>query len=242
MVLKMERWYCSRSIPSIMSKTEASPLSTHPFLSQRTPKFKKMRSDIWLTGIGIHNRVPVYGRASRLRADPLQPFWIPRRARRPWKQPKIPTSVREKQPPVWCDHAVTHTYHTPVSTMTIATSMLDHSANAMESDAVLPKDVDGTPRLLITKMVRPLDCAGVTSRQRTMMNEISNPFYPTIVFVIRNWKTLKVMREQKSLVRSTNVSVPWLARTAVGNQTSSMQCCSSLANVHRSCDSRKYQN
>ena len=141
-----------------------------------------------------------------------------------------------------CDHAVTHTYHTPVSTMTIATSMLDHSANAMESDAVLPKDVDGTPRLLITKMVRPLDCAGVTSRQRTMMNEISNPFYPTIVFVIRNWKTLKVMREQKSLVRSTNVSVPWLARTAVGNQTSLMQCCSSLANAHRSCDSRKYQN
>ena len=239
MVLKMERWYCSRSIPSIMSKTEASPLSTHPFLSQRTPKFKKMRSDIPVLEFTIEYRCTVERHVCAPTRYNL--FEFPDARAGLESNPKS-QQVREPTTGHRCDHAVTHTYHTPVSTMTIATSMLDHSANAMESDAVLPKDVDGTPRLLITKMVRPLDCAGVTSRQRTMMNEISNPFYPTIVFVIRNWKTLKVMREQKSLVRSTNVSVPWLARTAVGNQTSLMQCCSSLANAHRSCDSRKYQN
>lgn len=195
-----------------------------------------MRCGIWLTGTGVRKWVPVYGQASRLRADPLQTFWIPpTRASLAKQHPnKIPT-WNNKQP-VW-------SRITPQLIPTVASYVDDD--DRFKHDGPQPKR-DGKWCCSTQRCwwdAPPFDNKNGTStwlpkasRQNTLMNKISNAFYPTIIFFIRNWKTLKAMRGLKSLVRSTNVSVPWLAPTAVGNRTSLMQCCSSLANVHRSCD------
>lgn len=108
MVLKMERWYCSRSIPSIMSKTEASPLSTHPFLSQRTPKFKKMRSDIPVLEFTIEYRCTVERHVCAPTRYNL--FEFPDARAGLESNPKS-QQVREPTTGHRCDHAVTHTYH-----------------------------------------------------------------------------------------------------------------------------------
>ena len=122
---------------------------------------------------------------------------------------------------------------------------MDDGPNIMENGVDLPKTADGTPRLLITKMVRDLRCILHYSRLINCLPASSfmvpsNPIYyifRTSLFIeIRNLKILKVTRGQKSLVRSTNALVLWLVLTVVENRMSLTRCCSSSVNVHQSYD------